>query len=240
MLLWLPASYAQEPATLFQQGVERYRQEDWEGAAKTWESVVSRGEASGELFYNLGNAYHRMGQIGRSILFYERARRLLPRDQDVQSNLGLARMGTVDRIEPPVRLIVWDWVDQVRDYFSLRELSRLVFGIGGLLAFAVVLWRFGPVRFRRQARSLAVGVLVMYFVTTAWYVWRSQLDARAFAIVIATKVDVYSAPDSAATQVFTLHEGIKVQWLDNLTGWTRIRLPDGRQGWMPTETMERI
>ena len=240
ILLFAALVYGQEPETLFKQGVEQYRQGNWEGAAKSWETVRGQGEVSGALYYNLGNAYHRMGQIGRSILFFERAKRLTPRDRDVQSNLDLAKMATVDRIEPPVRLVIWDWVDDVRDFFSLNELARNVLAVGMMLIVLYVVWRFGPLRFRPTAQKVFTACAVLYILGVSWYFWRSHLDSRPEAVVIETKVDVYSAPDSAATQVFTLHEGTKVSMLDHLTGWTRVRLPDGRQGWMPTETMEQI
>ncbi len=234
------AAFAQEPSTLFQQGVEKYRQSDWQGAATVWEQILQRGEASGELYYNLANAYHRLGQIGRSVLYYERAKKLMPRDRDIEANLGLARMGTVDRVEPPVRLAVWDWVDEVRDGLSLRELGRVLLLIGILLIPAFALWRFGSARFRSYGRSLFVGLLALYVLSAGWYFWRSGLDARPYAVVLETKVDVFSAPDSSATQVFTLHEGTRVLTSDNLTGWTRIRLADGRQGWLLADTVERI
>jgi tetratricopeptide (TPR) repeat protein len=240
LLAFVVESSAQEPGTLFQEGVEKYRQGDWAAAATAWEQVHNRGEASGALYYNLGNAYHRMGEIGRSILYYERARRILPRDRDVSANLDLAEMGTVDRIESPIRLAVWDWVDELRDYFSLRELAWIFGSLGVVLIAAFVLTRIGPGPVRRAARMALTSVLVVYVIVGGWYVWRSQLEAQAYGVVLETKVDVFSAPDSSATQVFTLHEGTKVRTLDNLTGWTRIWLRDGRQGWLPMASIEKI
>ena len=236
----LSLAVAQEPSTLFQQGIEAYREGKWEQAAAAWEKLEQTGAASGALYYNLGNAHHRMGQIGQSVLYYERALKLRPRDRDVKANLDLARMGTVDRMEVPIRLIVWDWVDSVRDFFSLRELFRLFVAIGLLLVPAFVLWRFGPIRVRVASRSILTILLVCYGLLLGWYVWRSELDARPFAVVLETKVDVHSAPDESATQVFTLHEGAKLLAVENLTGWTLVRLSDGRQGWLPTDTIEKI
>ncbi len=231
---------AQEPATLFQQGADKYRQGDWQAAANAWERVLQRGEASGALYYNLGNAYHRMGQIGRSILYYERAGELMPRDRDIEVNLGLARMGTVDRVEAPVRLAIWDWVDAARDSLSLRELGRVLLFCGILLIPAFALWRFSPARFRASGRSLFVSLVAVYLLSAGWYGWRSRLDSYSYAVVLETKVDVFSAPDASATQVFTLHEGTKVRTSENLAGWARIRLADGRQGWLPADTIQRI
>ncbi len=234
------ASFAETPESLFQRGVEAFRRDDWQTAIAAWQEVENRGWANGQLYYDLGNAYYRTGAIGKSIVYYERARKLMPRDPDVKQNLELARMATVDRIEPPVRLIVWDWVDRVRDAFSLRELGWIMLTAGLLTVLGVAGWIFGPYSWRRRLRSTALIVMGLYVVAIAWYGWRSMLDAKTRAVVLEAKVDVFSAPDSSATQVFTLHEGTQVLEMQIVTGWVRIVLIDGRGGWLPGETIERI
>lgn len=224
----------------FEAGLTAYRAGEWEKAAAAWENALRSGSASGALFYNLGNAYYRMQQTGRSILWYERARQLLPRDGDVRGNLELARLAVVDRIEPPVRLMIWDWVDAIRDYFSLRELALLLQLAGAVALLAFLLWRFGPAALTRAARNLVIICLILLVVTGAWYGWRAVLDGRAQGIVMDEKADVFSAPDAASTQVFTLHEGTKVRIGERLSGWVNIRLADGRQGWVLNHSVERI
>jgi hypothetical protein len=225
---------------LFQRGVEAFRQEDWQTAITNWQEVEQRGWASGPLYYDLGNAHYRMGAIGKSVVYYERARELMPRDADIRQNLDLARMAIVDRIESPVRLVVWDWVDRVRDVFSLRELSRIMLGFGLLAVLAVAGWVLGPLAYRQRVKPAAVALVCLYVLAIAWYGWRSVLNTGIRAVVLETKVDVFSAPDSSATQVFTLHEGTEVRERQSVAGWVHIVLADGRAGWLPGETVEQI
>jgi hypothetical protein len=164
----------------------------------------------------------------------------MPRDPDVRQNLYLARMAIVDRIESPVRLVVWDWVDRVRDAFSLRELSRIMLVLGLLTVLAAGLWALGPLSLRRQVKLAAAVLACLYVLAIGWYGWRSVLDSKIHAVVLETKVDVFSAPDSSATQVFTLHEGSEVRERQSVAGWVHIVLADGRAGWLPTETVEQI
>jgi hypothetical protein len=131
-------------------------------------------------------------------------------------------------------------VDRVRDAFSLRELSRITLMLGLLAVITVAWWALGPLSLRRYGKPAAVALVFLYVFIMAWYGWRSVLDARIRAVVLETKVDVFSAPDSSATQVFTLHEGTKVRERQSVAGWVHIVLADGRAGWLPAETVEQI
>src|SRR5439155_5984489 len=56
-----------------------------------YEQVAALGVRSEDLFYNLGNAYVKAGQLGPAIYNYERALELDPTLEDVQFNLRAAR-----------------------------------------------------------------------------------------------------------------------------------------------------
>ena len=229
-----------DPRSSFEEGLRLYRANDMAGAITHWERVLRQGAVSGPLLFNLGNAYYRSGQIGRSILCYERARKLMPRDRDVYTNLDLARLAVVDRIEKPVRLVIWDWVDSVRDSLSLHELAML-FQLMGFLALGGFLgWRFAPVAWRQTFRAVLVILLVAYALCGAWYGWRTALDTQNYALITAVKTDVCSAPDASSKQLFSLHEGTKVRYGESLSGWVSIELADGRKGWVPVSAVEKI
>ena len=238
--LLITVSVHADPHSSFEEGLRLYRANDMPGAITHWENVLRQGAVSGPLLFNLGNAYYRSGQIGKSILYYERARRLMPRDRDVSVNLDLVRLATVDRIEKPVRLIIWNWVDAVRDYLSLYELGT-IFSVLGFLALGGYLgWRYAPRAWNQALKAVMAIFLVIYGISGAWYSWRAILDSRHFAIVTCVKTDVSSAPDAASTQLFSLHEGTKVRYGEILSGWVSVQLEDGRKGWVTLGTAERI
>jgi hypothetical protein len=238
--LLVSAQVFADPRSSFEEGLRLYRANDMAGAITHWENVLRQGSVSGPLLFNLGNAYYRSGEIGKSILCYERARKLMPRDRDVYTNLDLARLATVDKIEKPVRLVIWDWLDSVRDSFSLYELAAIFQVLGFVALGSFLAWRFAPARWRKGLQVVLVICLMAYVVSGAWYGWRSVLDARKLAIVTAVKTDVCSAPDSSSTQLFSLHEGTKVRYGERLTGWVSVQLVDGRKGWVPIGDVERI
>jgi tetratricopeptide (TPR) repeat protein len=238
--LLLMAPVRADPRSSFDEGLRLYRANDMAGAITHWERVLRQGAVSGPLLFNLGNAYYRSGQIGKSVLSYERARKLMPRDRDVYTNLDLVRLAVVDKIEKPVRLVIWDWVDSVRDSLSLHELAVLFQVIGFLALGSFLGWRYAPISWRQVLRVVLVVLLAAYVLSGGWYGWRAARNTQKYAVVTALKTDVCSAPDASSKQLFSLHEGTKVRQGESLTGWVSIQLADGRKGWVPIRDVERI
>jgi tetratricopeptide (TPR) repeat protein len=228
-----------DPQSQFEEGLVQYRSDNWELAVTVWESLLDQGYDSGPLQYNLGNAYFRLNDLPKSILAYERAERLLPRDSDVKSNLEYVRLSVVDRVEPPVRLSLWNWIDRIRDSLTLRE-SATIYFLGLMMAALIALRWFIAARLWARLRPVLLGIAAFFVVCIFWYGWRSSIDAREFAIIMADKVNVYSGPDDSSTQLFALHEGTRVEAREGLTEWMRIRLADGREGWLRLKEIEII
>lgn len=233
---------AQTPEQLFTQGNQFYQQGNIAQAREAYESVVASGEVSGELFYNLGNAYYRSGNVPKAILNYERAMRLMPADDDVRHNLQLATLMITDRIEPAPRLFVWEYWDAVKDWFSLRTLTFI-----GYALFVVVIGAIAALvlartyALRRIAALVAMGVAVVFVFCLAVFAGKlGDVTRDDLAIVTAPLVTVKNSPDGKSTDAFVLHGGVKVQMIDRLNTWTKIRLADGKVGWMEGSAAETI
>ena len=131
-------SSADEAAQRFEQANQLYLQAKYPDAVAQYQKIVQSGFESGELYFNLGNAYYKSGNIQKAILNYERARQLLPRDEDVQFNLQLANLQVVDKIDAVPRLFVYRWADSMLALFSLSTMGWIVYSffILTLAAFA--------------------------------------------------------------------------------------------------------
>ena len=97
LVAWGAANGQEVSAQGYNEGNELYRQGDYFEAAARYENVLKQGIRNGFLYYNLGNAYFKAGEIGRSVLAYERALRLVPGDEDVRVNLRFVNAMKVDR-----------------------------------------------------------------------------------------------------------------------------------------------
>ena len=83
------------------EGDALYEKEQYEEAAKVYETLLHDNGMSAEVYYNLGNCYYKMDLIPQAILNYERAYLLNPGDGDIRANLALARGKTIDKVVPP-------------------------------------------------------------------------------------------------------------------------------------------
>jgi len=239
--LWVLGAVAAPVEDLAAEGDEAYRNGQFDRAVDIYERVLTGGYISGPLFYNLGNAYYKSGNIGRAILNYERAKRLMPHSSDVRYNLELASSRTVDRVEVPPRLPVWNLVDTLRDLVSRKQSANIAwaFTLLAALFLAIQLQMRGILR--RLFRIITT-VLAVFALTSLLLIGlRVAADhGPPEAVILADKVEVRSAPDITSLEVFALHTGTKITIVKRLEDWWEIRLADGRQGWMPNAAAEII
>jgi tetratricopeptide (TPR) repeat protein len=247
LLLSLAAQWAVSPLAasgqedFFRRGNHLYQEGDFTGALEAYRAILQSGFESADLYYNLGNAYFKTGDLGRSILSYERALRVKPRDPDIQANLELARSITTDDIEPLPRFWVLSLVEWWVELFPRRGLALTV-------AFAYVLAAMGLcVRILSQASGTrrtgtwiaACGGLGILVFGTTLLAWDGALGGSDWGVILVEEVAVQSAPSQEDDlTLFFLHEGTKVR-LDQATElWTEIVLEDGRVGWIPSDVFE--
>ncbi len=209
---------------------------------KAYQAILQSGFESPDLFYNLGNAYFKTGDLGRSILNYEKALRLRPRDPDTQANLELARSITADEIEPLPRFWVLSAVAWWVELFPRRGLALTValaylFGGGGLCV-RILSQGPGP---RRIGSWVAAGAgLGLLLFGTTLLAREGALGGADWGIILVEEVAVQSAPsEEDDLTLFHVHEGTKVR-LDKTTDlWSEIVLEDGRVGWIPSVCSRR-
>ncbi len=228
--------------SFFEEGNQLYLSGDFTNALDRYLQVVEDGYRSAPLYYNLGNTYFKLGDIGYSILYYERALRLDRGHADVRANLELARSLTTDDIIPlPTFWMVraWSW------WVHLLAPTLLHWTVGVLYVTTIMgvtinlLGRGALVVLGRRIAQMAVALLVVFGINLAAQ-WLSAGQPQE-AVILADEVLVQSAPsDDRSLQVFTIHTGTKVR-VDQLSGdWAEIVLEDGKVGWINTGAFEII
>lgn len=227
--------------TDFNEGNKLYRDENYAGAINAYNKVLFGGYESGELYFNLGNAYFRNGNLGLAILNYEKARRFLPGDKDLKANLQIANSRVADKIETP-RLAIWGV------FFSVREMTTL----GGWGKLTFILFLFGLAgtavyyylprgKWKKLIFTAIIPVFCLFIAAAAFFAWKWNREANVKEmIVLSEKVEITAAPDDGAKGLFLLHEGVKVRALQELPPWVEISLPDGKKGWVKTESLGKI
>ena len=232
---------ASAPADRFQAGNSLYQAGDHEGAIEAWLGLYEDGFESGELHYNIGNAYFRLGELGRAILFYERASVALPRDESVRTNLELARSMTADQITP----LPGFWVPRL-DTWAVQLVPRgwliAILALGYLGLASILLYRLlstGPPRWTRHAAIAAAALTVV--VGTNLLIRDFGIGRAERGVILQTEAAVQSAPsDDPSLQLFTIHEGAVVRIDRRSSDWLEIVLEDGKVGWVRAGDLETI
>lgn len=219
-----------------------YRDGDYAAALEKYEAIEAVGLRSAELYYNIANTHYRQETLGKAILYYERALELAPNDEDIQNNLAIAREDLQDEIEalPPFFLRAW-WA-ALRDTLSSSTWAYLAIGILWVGILGLILWQLGKVRSQRKlgfSMGLTLTLLSILPFTLAYS--KAQVEVRSGeAIVLEKEVILRYAPEAKSTEIVALHEGTKVQLIDKISTWHKVRLANGEQGWLPEGSFEEI
>jgi tetratricopeptide (TPR) repeat protein len=241
-ILWTSALIAQTPGQKFQQANSLYQQGKFSEAASAYEEILRSGYTGGALTFNLANAYYKQGNMGKAILNYERTLRFLPGDDDVHHNLQLANLQIVDKIEPAPRLFLWDLWEDIKAAFSMDGITWTSY-----LLLLVVLAALTMVILARTYAMRKAGLLttiiggVLFVLSVIILVGKvADADRPDDAIVTTAIVTVKNSPDAQSTDAFVLHAGVKVRITESIGEWVRIRLADGKVGWIGLGIAERI
>jgi tetratricopeptide (TPR) repeat protein len=209
-------------------------------AAAAYQSLADSGVRDGDLYYNLGNAYFKAGDVGRAIVNYRRAQQLLPRDADIAANLQLARAQTVDRLKGEDEGAVIGLLRRLLiSSTTLNEMAGITLGLWSVVCLLGIALLLLP-RYRR-ALGWSIAVAAALLVVGMLSIGLRLVEERQPSAVMTTQeIPVRSGPGTDYLNEFTLHAGAEVQVIESRAAWMRIVLPGNLQGWVPADTLELV
>ncbi|MDX2247818.1 MAG: tetratricopeptide repeat protein [Bacteroidia bacterium] len=218
---------APTPESLFSQANEVYAREDFEGAVRLYDSVLNQGFESDILYFNLGNAHYKLQHTALAVLNYERALKINPGMEDAQVNLQLANLRVKDNIKPIPGFALTERFRNLIYSFSSGQWAwiaiiflwlAMIMGAGFLFLAAPTLKRI----------TFFSGIVLVIFSLSAFLTSLSRNKSEKSSsngIILSQNVYVKNAP-SGNTDLLILHEGIKVSLVEQIGGWTKIRVAD--------------
>lgn len=226
----------------WESGNKAYIDGDYNKAIAEYDAILDGGEYSMKLYYNLANAYFKVGSIGKAILYYNKALRIAPSQEDIRHNLAIAEAQTKDRIVAIPEFFINRWLRTLRNTMSCGTwslLSLLFFGV--LLSFTLLFLLASRIRWRKVGFYGALFSLVMFVAVTLFAISsRNDILQHEEAIVMGSAVSIKSSPDRSATDLFVLHEGTKVRIIAEVDEWREIVIADGKKGWVEVKNIEQI
>jgi len=213
-----------------------YKNDQFQEAVDGYLKLIDNGIENGHIYYNLGNAYYRLGDLGKAILFFERARLLIPRDDDLTFNLSHARNQAVDAVADVQTFSLTDFLGL--DSLNLYEVF-LVFAIINVFFFFIL----GTRLYRKTEWSFYLSIFLVIVIgiggcalALKWY----QFTTDNRAVVLSDEVEVRAGPDPGDTALFKIHEGTIVDHERSEGDWVLLHLSKNKRGWAPSKQLERI
>jgi len=233
---------AQDPDSLFVQANELYRQENYTEALKAYEEIEAMDQESWALYYNIGNIHYKMNRVAPAIFYYEKALKLRPDQQDVRFNLEFANQMVLDNIEPLPRNLGQRFMDAVILKLTYETWAKIAVGLAFLFALLFLMYHFSYSTGKKRFYFITSIITVILVTTSVFFAFRNQLYVKnnREAIIFATEAEVMNAPTTTSETYFELHEGTKVTVLESLDNWKKIRIADGKIGWIEEKDLREI
>ncbi|MBD3347056.1 MAG: tetratricopeptide repeat protein [Chitinivibrionales bacterium] len=233
-------SYAAPVERWVQKANSFYEQKNYDSAAVYYEKIIESGISNSDVYYNLGNAYFRLRQLGEAILYYEKAHKLSPGDPDITTNIKFATANIIDRAPEPERGFLETVLWRLHTALSLNVQLWLIFWILLLLSILFALGLFVSHNIRLwiiYLSSLLIIIALITGISTGYKIY--QAEKVTYAIVLDRSVDALNQPKGSKV-LFTAHEGIKFHIRKELGDWALVSLPNGVSGWVEKDGLGKI
>lgn len=241
-------------AAHWQEGITAYENHNYKDAVAAFENIVALGEASAEVYYNLANAYFKLGQqnqssrafasgeLGKAILNYHRAIKLNPAMADAHYNLELAVDHTNDTESIPQSFVatLWQGLRSMTTSNGWAVTSIVMLAMALILVMMYLL--SANILLRKVGFFVAIVLAVCFVVTTALSISsRHALENDTRAVVVChDTTPVHASPDSASKIVRQPSQGVTVRISRNHGDWTEVIFADGEIGWIRNSAIELI
>ena len=241
LFLTVLASFAQDNK-LFDEGNALYNEGKYAEAIDKYKIILDSGQHSAELYYNLGNAHYKLNNVAESVYYFEKALQLAPHDKDIQNNLAYAQNMTIDAINVQPEVGFSKVFKNLVNYFDHETWAKL--SIGFMILFVgLFLWYYFSSNTGKKRLAFISFVVSLFCFAMAFALafQRLEMDKRNKpAIVFAAETSVKNDPNPNGQELFQLHEGTKVQILETFENWDKIKLSDGKTGWIKTADIKPL
>lgn len=226
----------------FAKANKAYTAGNYDLAIAAYKQILKGGQHSAAVYFNLGNAYYKQNVVGESIYYYEKALQLEPKDEDVLNNLRFASQMKIDAIEPLPENAIGSTIDEIAGGLSVDEWAYLsiVFVLVTILLAVFYTYAATPGKKRLFFILTILGVIIsVTLIATAFYA-RNEVDSQRFAIIMIDEIAGREAPKQNSEKVFTIHEGTKIQLLEDFEEWSQVMLENGSKAWLPADVFREL
>jgi tetratricopeptide (TPR) repeat protein len=228
LFLSLTRGPAADRPSLFDEANRLYEQGKYAEAASHYESLIASGRNSPGVFFNLGNAWFKQGELGRALLNYRKAEALAPRDPDIQANLRFTR----ERVSGSLS-IGRSLVQRSLNYFTLNELASFIGPLFWVWAALFCAIRLRPrLKPTLKTAQTTVGIALAFSLC---FLAAAAAKKERIVIVTSKQATVHLGPLPESQSAFVATDGSELRLLETRPGWLQVSDRSGRTGWLSTK-----
>ncbi len=242
ILMFSLVAYSQEVNKLFAEGNTFYKEENYTRAVGVYLAIEEQGMESDDLYFNIANCYYKMNKVAPAIYYYEKALKVNPANADAKANLAFAKRMTIDVIEELPKTFL--------QRFSANIIQKLPFDTWAIMAVIAsflasllfLLYYFSTSSTKKLFYFNTSIFAVFIIIVTVFFAYNNfkTVQKDRVAIIFSPKVEIMNAPSASSDEIFELHEGTKVIVLDKLDNWKKIKIADGKTGWIYADALKEI
>ena len=228
--------------SLFVEANKLYQNEKYSEALEIYKEIEENKVQSDKLFYNIANANYKLNRVAPAIYYYEKALIINPINSDAKFNLRFAKQMAIDNIEPLPRTFSQKFSASIIQRMSYNTWAWIAVSLSLLFAILFLLYHFSYSSTNKRFYFVSSIISAFLVLLTLTFAYQNYNTAKADkpAIIFAQQTDVKSAPTMSSEVSFELHEGTKVQILESLDSWKKIKIADGKIGWMVADDLKEL
>lgn len=227
---------------LFEQGNKLYNQGKYAQAIDKYKTILETKNHSAALYFNLANAHYKLNNVAPSIYYYEKALQLAPNDPDIKNNLAFAKNMTIDAIDVVPDAGFSKLIKKVTGIMGFDNWAKLAVVSVIFFVLLFLLYYFTYSTFKKRVAFVFSNLflfLAIMSVVIAFHKYNVHQNDKE-AIVFAQEATVKNEPNARSNELFRLHEGSKVKILDTINHWKKIKLTDGKTGWIENDKIKQL
>ncbi|MDD7884772.1 SH3 domain-containing protein [Flavivirga sp. 57AJ16] len=227
---------------LFEKANALYNEGKYAEAIDNYNAILDTGNHSADLYFNLANAHYKLNNIAPSVYFYEKALQLAPNDDDIKNNLSFAQNMTIDAIDVIPEAGLSKLLKSITNTMSFDNWAKTAIGLVFCFVVLFLIYYFAYSTWRKRLTFIgSITSLLLLCLSLVLAFHKYNLDKKDNpAIVFAQESKVKSDPNSRSEESFRLHEGTKIQVLESYNDWKKIKLSDGKMGWIDSKDIKLL
>lgn len=235
-------TYSQTTKEIFAEANSLYKQGVYDEALNNYQKIVDMGYQSADLYFNLGNCFYKLDKIAPAILYFKRAIKLEPNMDDAKFNLKMARKKTVDKIEEIPKTFIAKFWKSLTSIMTIYHWSILSIVLAFFSSISFLIYFFSNNSSSKMVNfviSLSTFFIMIISIVIAKQqtVWQKK---HKEAVIMTKNSYVKVAPTQNSGDSFILHEGTEILVVDEIDEWLRVKLLDGKIGWIHSDDISYI